>query len=324
VRLANERFAGEWQVNLNMKRYPFYVALSRLADPRIDFSFSELMNKIETIGGPGKIILGAGSSDYVVADIINRYPHVGLSMGTGAGKSSFYRNALGQLSYWGDDEFDICDVKRVSLKGMERIPGLRIHTDVEIIWKVVREFRLEMERRYEELEYATTELPVTHFKAKYLFLEEMNAFTMLSSIRWNEVKERGDSKREPVWDDIRLIAVMARAVNMHMFGAWQVLLVIAAGGDSQLRDQFGLKILSRFSPQAWDLLVGTRPREPSSSVPGRAVAVMEGERKRFQMPNVSVDDAMNMVMKGRAWEERNGLTVPTMPRKKPSPRKRAA
>jgi hypothetical protein len=117
---------------------------------------------------------------------------------------------------------------------------------------------------------------------------------------------------------------MARAVNMHMFGAWQVLLVIAAGGDSQLRDQFGLKILSRFSPQAWDLLVGTRPREPSSSVPGRAVAVMEGERKRFQMPNVSVDDAMNMVMKGRAWEERNGLTVPTMPRKKPSPRKRAA
>jgi hypothetical protein len=327
VSLANVRLGGEWTANLNARRWPFYVALSRLEDPRTNFSYAELSLIIEDRSGPGKVILGAGTSDIVIADIVNRFPHVGMSIGTGGGKSSFYRNVIAQLSYWGDDEFDVCDVKRVSLKGMERVPGLSIHTDVEKIWEVVHDFYLEMESRYKEVENFPTELPPDHFKAKYLFLEEMNAFTMMSAIRWGQVKDKGDSKREPVWDDIKLIAVMARAVNMHMFGAWQILLVIAAGGDAQLRDQLGLKILSRFSPQAWDMLTGLRPREPSSSVPGRAVAVMDGERKRFQMPLVTVEDAMDMVTKGRAWARHNGLLVPAPPqpqRRKPSPRRRNA
>src|SRR4051812_31008769 len=70
VRLANERFTGEWQLQLNVKRWPFYIALSRLADPREKFSYEELMNVIEKHGGPGKIILGAGTTDFVVADIV--------------------------------------------------------------------------------------------------------------------------------------------------------------------------------------------------------------------------------------------------------------
>jgi hypothetical protein len=322
VKLAGERFGGEWGANLNVKRWPFYIALSRLPEPREKFSYADLLPLVAQ-QKPGVVILGIGSNDkIVVADIIRMYPHVALSIGTGGGKSSFYRNMIAQLSYHGDDEFDVCDVKMISLAGLERVPGMRIHRGVEQIWKVVAEFRREMEARYQEM-LTWPDPDFKTFKAKYLFLEEMNAFTMLSQITWSEVKDKGAPKQEPVWNDIRLVAVMARQVNMHIIGAWQLLLAAAAGGDSQLRTQFGLKILSRFDPQAWDLLVGTRPREHTSSVPGRAVAVMEGERKRFQMPNVSVNDAMDMVMKGKSWKSHNGLLVPA-PIRKPSPRRRKA
>jgi hypothetical protein len=322
ARLTGQRLGGEWNTGLNMRRWPFSMKLTRKPDPRGSFTYNDLLSVIEESGGPGKLILGGGTGDsVVVADVINKYPHVALSIGTGGGKSWFLSNVIAQLSYWGEDDFDICDPKWVSLMGLENVPGLRYHRDVEIIWKVVHEFREEMHRRYDEMLAGRKTFP-----GKYLILEEMNAFAMLSSIRWEEVKVSGDKKKEPVWADIKIIAVMARQVNMHLIGAWQLLLAIASGGDTQLRDQFGLKILSRFSPQAWNLLVGTSPRETSSSIPGRAVAVMEGERVRFQMPSLSPEDSMDLVMRGRAWQKHNGgvLLTPTpinSTRRRPRPRK---
>ena len=303
LKLANQRIGGEWKADVQVKRLPYYVLLTRKPEPRNSVTYADMLPYVIK-GRAGNVFLGLGSDDVAVyADIYNSYPHIAGSMGTGAGKSSFLRSFIAQESYHGVDDWDLCDVKQISLAGMENVPGFRIHRSVHEIWKCVAEVRSEMERRYEELLVD----PNKTFKRRYLILEEMNAFASLSKVQWQSERQGGDPQVEPFWNDLKTIVVMSRQVGIHVIGMWQLLLAAAAGGDSTIRTQFGLKILSRFDPQAWDLLVGARPRESSSSVPGRAVAVMEGERRRFQMPYLSVDDAMALVKMGAAYKRMKGL-----------------
>jgi hypothetical protein len=294
--LANRRLTGEWSAQLQVRKMPFYAQLVRMPEPRNSFSYVELLPHV-IAGKAGNVILGIAAADEIVkADIYNIYPMVGLSMGTGAGKSVFFRSFIAQESYHGVRDFDVCDVKMVSIAGMEGVPGLRIHRTPDEIRNAVREVRSEMERRYKLL----LDNPKMEFPRRYLILEEQNAFAILTSVEW---KESGHKGIDSIWGDIKYLIVMARQVGIHVVGAYQLLLANVTGNDSTIRTQMSLKILSRFTPQAWDLLVGERPREKSSNHPGRAIAVMEGERKRFQIPYLTVDEAMDMVRRGKAYRD---------------------
>jgi hypothetical protein len=296
TRLANQRIGGDWKVETQLKRLPFYILLMRRPEPKESFSYEELLPLVMR-NRPGNVILGIQADNEITyADVYEMYPMIGLSMGTGAGKSSFFRSFIAQESYWGVDDFDVCDVKMVSIAGMEEVPGLRIHRSPQEIRDAIHDTRTEMERRYQLL----LQDPKRKFPRKYLILEEQNAFAILTGIEW---AESGGKGIDPVWNDVKLLIVMARQVGIHLIGAYQLLLANVTGNDSTIRTQMSLKILSRFTPQAWDLLVGERPREKTSNIPGRAVAVMEGERRRFQIPFVTVEEAMDLVKRGKAWAD---------------------
>jgi hypothetical protein len=286
--LANRRLTGEWKVATQVRRLPYYVELSKQPEPRKAFNYDEFVPLVLK-QKPGDVILGMGVHDELVtADIYNMYPMAALSMGTGAGKSSFLRTFIAQEYYHGVRDWLICDVKMISLAGIEVLPGINICRTPQEIRKAIHELRLEMDTRYQDLLMH----PEMTFPRKYLILEEQNAFAILTQDDW---EESGGKKKDRVWNDIKVLIVMARQVGIHIIGAYQLLTALVSGGDSTIRTMMNLKILCRYSPQAWDMLVGERPREPSSNHPGRAVAVMgEGTRKRFQIPLLTMENALEL------------------------------
>lgn len=293
TRTVNQRISGDWTATLQLKRVPFYVSFTRRPEPRKSVEFAEVIDLIRgtDINHP---ILGLGTKDEIIKlDFSGEIAHLAASIGTGGGKSSFLRFLTAQFAYHGAESILVCDPKWVSLAGMEDTPGLRIVRHIEDIWEALAAERELMDKRYMEL----LSNPNADFPTRIVVLEEQNAFALESSIHWRNVRPAGAKALPEVWNDIGLLLLKARQVNIRLVAVYQRMTADACGGGT-FRDQYGLKLLSRFGPQAWDTIVGTRPRPSSSVIPGRAISVMGGIQRTVQIPFVSVDDAMELVWEG--------------------------
>lgn len=295
TRVVNQRITGDWQSELQVKRVPFYVVLRRRPEPRDRVELHEVIDAIRKTSMDRPVLGITVGDELVKLDFTGEIAHLAASIGTGGGKSSFLRYLLAQLSFLGVDHFLVCDTKWISLAGMEDVPGIRIKRDVEDIWEALHEEREIMDKRYMELLADPTKV----FDKRFIFLEEQNAFALESAIRWRDIRPPGSRALPPVWDDIGLLLLKGRQAGIHLVAVYQRMSAEACGGGSY-RDQYGLKLMSRFSPQAWDTLVGTRPRAASSAVQGRAISVMGGIQRNVQIPFVSVEDAMALVREGQS------------------------
>lgn len=296
-RIVVQRLGGEWDLAPNLKHHPFYLRFSPTPAPPGSIIFAEHPELLDAVhvGTQARPILGLGArSDLIHLDFDGEIAHMACSMGTGAGKSSFLRWITAQFAYHGVRSIKVHDTKWVSLAGMEDVPGLRIYRSIEEIWDSWAEERRIMDERYAIM----LKNPSRQFPRRITIAEEMNAFAMESKLVWDQQKPKGAPKIPPVWFDIALMAVKARQVNMNIIGVWQRMSVDAAGGNGTLRDQFGLKFLSRFSPAAWDSLVATRPRAESSAVPGRGIAVMGGLQRQVQLPFITPEEALALATSG--------------------------
>jgi hypothetical protein len=92
--------------------------------------------------------------------------------------------------------------------------------------------------------------------------------------------------------------VKGRQVGERVIAVYQRLSHSACGGidASVMRDAFGLKALSRFSPQAWDSLTGIRPRPASPTIPGRWVFVLGHVIRTGQVPFAEADELVEFAL----------------------------
>jgi hypothetical protein len=305
VRVFGQRIGGEWDSTLNLKARPFYLALSPKPAPPMSARLADVRAAIESTT-QARPIMGLGSrGEIVYMDFATEQSHLSLSFGTGAGKSSFLRFLLAQFAYHGVRDFLVCDVKMVSLAGMEAVPGVRIVRDVEEIWDAIAMVRAEMDNRYRTL----LANPDATFPRKIVILEEQNAFSLESTLRWRELAaQTGDKrKRPPVWDDISLLLLKARQVNVSLVSVFQRMTAEASGGAGGTaggvnRDQYALKLLAKHGPSSWDALTGIKPRVLPSAIPGRAVAVLGGTVRHVQLPLVSLAEAIELATSGPTAE----------------------
>ncbi|MGA4844706.1 FtsK/SpoIIIE domain-containing protein [Streptomyces sp. G45] len=242
-----------------------------------------------------KALLGLGTrAEKICIDFDAETPHVGLSIGTGGGKSSTLRSIIAQMVRKGAERVIIIDPKLISLDCFEGVPGIEIYTDLAEQWEAVAEFKREMERRYQIKKFNKE----VEFPRWILVCEEQNDFAEESYQYWSEVKDKKDPAKPPVFGDIARTLFKGRQANMNVISVYQRLTARAAGG-TELRDQYGAKILARFSPQAWNSLVGTTPRPKSSRHNGRAIVVIGGSERQCQMLFMSDDEAREWALNGR-------------------------
>lgn len=316
ARLVAIRVGGEW----NHKRSPhapYTLTLWRKPAPPEYLEYRDVAPLLRQ-GSMETPLMGLGAEMQPLRiEFGGPVAHLGLSAGTGAGKSSLIRLLVMQLSYHGVRDFVAIDTKLVSLRGLEFVPGMRIYNrHIEDMWRAIEEFRLEMDERYEYL----YENPDATFPPAFLILEEQNDFAMQTRIAWSKIKEKGDPARAPVWDDVATILLKARQVNMRVIGVYQRMTAEVVGGasDGTLRDMFGDKALARFSPQAWDSLVGTRPRPSSPHVQGRWIHVRGGLHRQVQVPYVTVEDVQDFLDSAPALVSRHYFSQPLGPSESPT------
>lgn len=291
TRIVSQRLGGEWAAQVT--RRPLQLVMARRPDPPGMVSFGQVAAAIRGASALRPLMgLGAGDAPYWL-DFGAEIAHLGISVGTGGGKSSFLRYLIAQLAYHGVADFPVIDSKMVSLAGMDEIPGLRVYRSVAEQWAALAELRADMDRRYSEL----LANPAAEFPLCVVLLEEQNDFAIESRAYWREIKASRDPATPPVYADITRLMIKGRQVGYRVIGVYQRLSAAACGGidAGTMRDAYGMKALSRFGPQAWDALTGLRPRPAASVVPGRWTVVLGGEVHQVQVPYAEAPELVEFV-----------------------------
>lgn len=289
--LVHERLGGEW-TGKRSPYAPYTVTFMHKPAPPKFVPFSQVAALIAEQGSQSKILMGIGTNGNPVwLDFDGDIAHLAASVGTGGGKTSFIQFVLAQLAYHGVCDFQIIDVKMDGYEGeIDSLPGMRIYQSLQEQWHALEMAYLEMENRYLQRKADKS----TKFPRKIIVLEEQNVFSGRTNAAWKKIKTKDDPSQAPVWEHVGELLFMARAVNINLIGLYQRMSAAASGG-TEMRDQYGLKALSRFSHQAWDSLVGTRPRGYSSPVKGRWITVMGSLQRSVQVPYAEAPELMEWV-----------------------------
>ena len=209
-----------------------------------------------------------------------------------------------QLIRNGVEWIGVIDPKRgVSQAWAKNIPQVHIFKTANEQIDAIHDFRRLMEARYMDLELDETK---SDFPRRVMIIEEQNSWINYMVNFWNEYRselepsERGKIPRQnPAIADLNFILSQGRQARMNIISVFQRMSAKAAGGGDA-RENYGCKILSRFSPQSWKLLIGTSPVPRSSKIPGRAKLVIGDTDRWIQMGFITESEAREYAAKADA------------------------
>lgn len=291
-RIVTERLGGEWR-SVRSGSSPYLLTLSHKPAPPRHVEYADVADLL-LAGDVWTPFLGLGTeSEKVRINFNGDVVHLGISAGTGAGKSNVMRLLATQFAIHGVPAQVAIDVKG-DIEGMDQIPGMRVLNDIGDLdnldglprmWAAIRAVCSEMDARRRGLRG-----PKDSWDPIVMWLDEQNMFADYTQTAWDMLREKDDPKVAPVWGDLRNIGFMGRSFKIRMVNAYQVMSAAAMGGGNaakggEFRRQFGNKLLARFDGPMWDNLVGTRPRGQSSDIPGRWLLVNNaGVARAVQVP----------------------------------------
>jgi len=284
------RLGGDWSASWNMDESPKYVALCRAPKPPARVSLADFVSHID--GSPANVLaLGIGASGQLVAiDLDSEAPHVALSMGTGGGKSDTVALIIAALVRKGCEQIDVIDPKRVSHNWARGLPGVYIHRYVQTQMDAIHAKRVLMDERYDAIDQDDEIV----FPRHVLIIEEQNSLMTDLKDFWDDYRrdlepaERGKVPRSnPAISDLRYILNKGRQCRINVISIYQRMSADAAGGGDA-RENYGAKILARYSPQTWKILVGTSPVPRPSRIPGRAMFILGDEHREVQRAHAGI------------------------------------
>lgn len=272
------------------------VKWSRIPEPPEHVKYEAIKERILALP-PGTLYLGADARNRdVIVDLDTETPHIGLSMGTGRGKSVLLRLLIAQLAAQGAD-ITILDVGMISLHEFRAIPGVTVEYNVSKCWDLVTLYEQEMMERLEQLVVLDEEewpAVIATWRRRMLVVEELNSFHAQSQAYWDQIRLSKDRAAPPVLNQLTNISVMARKVLMHMAVSsqrFEAKLISAAA-----RGQMGLRVMANPSAADWRMLgEGPKPRAGYSRKPGRVVAVVAHEAVALQVGHLERREAKEHV-----------------------------
>lgn len=278
--VTNRLGHGDWTAHFDQSTHMPYVEFRKMPQPPSRVMLADFITQIDA-SKPSELVWGMGASDRVIAtNLDSDAPHIALSMGTGGGKSDTVASVIAQLVRKGECErMDVIDPKRVSHNWARGLPTVFIHRYVAGQMQAIANARMTMDNRYELLEIN----PDTVFPRRVLIIEEQNSLMQDLADYWDDYRrelspeDRGKTARvNPAIADLNYILNKGRQCRMNVISIYQRMSAKAAGGGDA-RENYGCKILSRYSTQTWKMLVDISPMPRPSRVPGRGVFVLGDE-----------------------------------------------
>lgn len=217
----------------------------------------------------------------VTSSLSSDSPHIGLSMGSGAGKSITARALTAQMLYRGCIAL-ILDHKMISHQWAAGLPNVAIARRPHEIHEALLWLGEEVERRNEvALAGADMEGNVHATVGPRLIVvgEELNATIAKLRAYWRQTRDREDAVRSPALEALDSASFMGRQILTNIIYIGQRLSVKASGGDGDARENIGVIAFGRYSPSNWKMLAGEHPMPPKSLVPGRIQVVSDRPRE---------------------------------------------
>jgi hypothetical protein len=243
----------------------------------------------------------AASSELLAAEMIGDSPHIAVSAGSGAGKSVLTRAIAAQALAWGWHVI-ILDWKVESHEWAKGLTGVTYVSEIGAIHDMCV-------RIGEEIEIRKALTPDEREQRPRLLIlrEEWNMVSALLSEYWSELRSTAEPSerammptRSPALTGVMKLDFAGRAFSMFDLLIAQRMSNRVFNGNTDIRENFGLRLLSRYSVQTWRMLVGTAVkyiRKPKQL--GRWVAVVNDEAQQFQAILMTDDEARELAASGR-------------------------
>jgi hypothetical protein len=228
----------------------------------------------------------------VAVDLDRESPHVLLSAGTGGGKSSTIRAIAAQLMHHGATTW-VLDAKRHSHAWLRDVPGVRYFRDVGEIHAALVDLGAEGRRRNTAFDDVGIDDPAPKFGRLVVICEELNATTNMLKQWWRNNRAPGDQPTSPAIVALGELLFMGRAVRIHVLAVAQLATAKDLGGPEQ-RENYAVRILARYTANAWKMLVPECNFAPSTRHPGRAQVCIGGVATETQVLLMTPHEA-------RAW-----------------------
>lgn len=246
----------------------------------------------------------AGKDTALNAEMVSDSPHIGLSAGSGAGKSEMAKLIIMQALRWGWGVV-ILDWKEVSHEWAEGLPGVRIVREVQDIHDWLEVLARDLDDRKRAYRQDRT-LPG---RAKVLVVyEEMNATSDLLSAYWQDLRatepdpevRRAMPVKSPALRAQNALVFGGRQFGIHCLFMAQRFSARVTQGNADIRENFQIRLLARYSPATVKMLapdIKPFPRKPTNL--GAWVAVMGQDAVVFQAPLISDEHARNYATGGQ-------------------------
>lgn len=304
--------AASWMI----KGSRAYVDLVPRAFPPRTLTYSEVRQLV--LDAPhSRPFAGLGAKRVPVhVDLDNDGPHMGVSGGTGSGKSTLMRLVLARRMAAGVGLI-VCDYKVISHPFARRIaqedPHRAIYvTDEPDISDAILAVFAEFTRRREILKTAPDEL--AGFRELDLVIEELNSTASLLRKWWGHERRRIiQEAREldlpapyvPVVPEaVDALGVLVQAgrelgIHVHLLGQRLDASAIAPKDGGAIRESISNRFLAGYTMKAWKMLAEGVPYLAFPGGPrGIWVAVQGGTATPFRVPPISMDEAYALAMSG--------------------------
>lgn len=287
-------------VTFHMKGRSPYAEIRQTPRPRGKVMFADAdVKQLVADAAESAPLIGLGPQDTTVRiDLDSESPHVLVSASTGGGKSVITRTMVAQMLNRGATA-TVLDFKRHSHKWCRGLPSVDYCRDIADIHDALVALGAEGHRRnivVDEWEGGEGDAPVGPRRA--ILLEEANATISKLKRWWAANRDKEDPKESPAIDALREILFMGRAVKMHVFLVAQSATANALGGP-EVRECFAVRILSRYTRNAWNMLVPeVQPVPRSTRHVGRAQVVLGGVAHETQVAFFTDSEAREWASSG--------------------------
>jgi hypothetical protein len=272
------------------------------APPPARVGFREMQPLMEA-AAETRPVMGIGRSRAAItADLDADSPHILISAGSGGGKSVLARTMTAQGLHNGDVAL-VLDIKRISHRWAKGLPNVRYCRTIEEIHDALVSLIPEIDRRNELVDTLSNEdgeLPddVNIGPRFWLLAEEMNATANRLAAYWRKIKAKDDPALSPAIDALNDFLFMGRALKMNAIGIAQMFTARTLGGP-EARENFATRCLTRYTVNAWRMLVPEVWPMPSKSRHiGRWQIVTAGTAHETQVGYLTPGEAREWALSG--------------------------
>lgn len=226
----------------------------------------------------------AVSGELLAAEMVDDSPHIGLSAGSGAGKSKLAASVIAQALMWGWHVI-ILDWKQESHEWARGLPGVTYVSDEQSLHEMCVRIGQEIELRKNMSKDECAQRPRV-----LIVREEWNMTAALLTEYWMSMRSTAEPEerrtmplRSPALTGLMRLVFAGRAFGMFDFLIAQRMSNRVFNGNTDLRENYQIRLLARYTVQTWKMLVGTGVkfiRKPTQL--GRWVVVAGEEAAQVQ------------------------------------------